>query len=189
MAARPVVSAALIAFAIGCSQPPPPAPKPDAAAVKAATMAFWAKWSAADTAGNVAALVGMISPNAAFDAAGMKHMMTRADFETAMKGAFKSMKVTSEVITPSADWADGDHYYEQGSFTESSVTGGKGKTEYGRYFAAFAKDSAGTLTLERGAFLTDSTPAMKMTKAPSKAATPTKAPAKAPTKKAPSKKS
>jgi ketosteroid isomerase-like protein len=190
MIARRVAMLSAVALAVGCAPPAPP-PKPDAAAVKAATTAFWAKWAAADIAGDIPGLIAMVSPNAAFDGVGMKPMMGRAAWEAALKEMYKTTKYTSLTVTPGADWADGDHYYEQGSFTEGSMTGNKGKTEYGRYFVAFAKDSAGNLLLERGAFVSDSTPAMKPApKTPSKTAAPSKAaPAKSPAKKAPTKKS
>lgn len=186
MTARPVVSAALIAFAIGCSQPPPPA-APDAAAVKAMLAPFWTKFAAADVACDANALGSMVATDSKFDGAGMA-LNGRAAYVGMLQTVCKTTKYTSLNVSASEDWAEGSHLYERGTFVEASETGGKGKTEYGKYFVVFNKDSAGNVLMSRGAFITDSTPAMKMTKAPAKAA-PSKAPAKAPAKKAPAKKS
>jgi ketosteroid isomerase-like protein len=187
MVARRIAAVSLVAIAVACSQPPPPAPKPDAAAVKATLAPFWTKMAAAEVACDANALGSMVTTDAKFDGAGMA-LNGRAAYVSLVQTQCKTTKFTNFNTSPSEDWADGDHLYERGTFTEGSMTGNKGKTEYGKYFVQFDKDSTGNVWMSRGAFMTDSTPALKMTKAPAKAA-PTKAPAKAPAKRAASKKS
>jgi hypothetical protein len=189
MAVRRIVPAALIAAAIGCAQPAPP-PKPDAAAVKATLAPLWAKFAAADIACDANALGSMVTADAKFDGAGMS-LNSRAAYVGMVQTVCKTTKFTSLNVSPSEDWAEGDRLYERGSYIEGSMTGNKGKTEYGRYFVQFDKDSTGAVWMSRGAFITDSAPAMKPApRTPSKAAAPSKAaPAKSPAKKAPTKKS
>jgi ketosteroid isomerase-like protein len=192
MTARRLIPAALIATAIGCAQPAPPPAKPDAAAVKAGIAAYWAKWAVADTSNNINNTSPMMTPDFAFDVTGAPSVRGRSTWASMATGMMKDVKTTSFAVAPSDDWADGDHWYEQGHYTEGHLNKGKPDNEWGRYLAVFQKDSTSTLLLSRIMVISDSTRPVKAAKTPAKAA-PTKAPAKAATKaparKAPSKKS
>jgi len=116
------------------------APAIDSAAVRSATAAFWQRWAAADTAGDVAALRAMVGDSARLDVRGLPPMLGRAAFAAALEPMLKAMKVVSEVITPEMTTAISNELaYETGNYTEQTVTDGKAAMNYGRYAGALAR--------------------------------------------------
>ena len=115
-------------------------PVVDSAAVKSATVAFWQRWAAADTAGDRAALTAMVGDSARLDVRGLSPLLGRAAFAAALEPMIKARKVVSEVITPEATVAISNELaYETGNYTEQTLAAGKVERDYGRYAGALAK--------------------------------------------------
>jgi len=148
MSARHTFSTLALALVIAAFAKPAEqtaaAPAVDSAAVKAAVADVWSRWSAADTAGNLEALVTLVADSARFDFRGMPPMVGRASFRAMAETNMKSMDVTSLVITPEMTVAISNELaYETGNFTEGYTTGGKSMVDHGRYAAAVLKDADG----------------------------------------------
>ena len=148
MSARHTCSTLALALAIAaCAKPAEQtaaAPAVDSAAVKAAVADVWARWSAADTAGNVDAVTALVTDSARLDFRGMPPIMGRASFRTMAQTALKDMDITSLVITPEMTEAISNELaYETGNYTEGYITGKKSMVDYGRYAAAVMKEADG----------------------------------------------
>jgi uncharacterized protein (TIGR02246 family) len=116
----------------------------DSAAVKSAVADLWTRWAAADTAGNVEALAGMVSDSARLDIRGMPPLLGRAAYKAYAETALKAMDVTAVSIMPEMTTAISNELaYETGNFTEGYTMGGKKMTDYGRYASAVRKDADG----------------------------------------------
>ena len=144
---RMLSSLALIATAGACAKPADQtaaAPAVDSAAVKAATADVWARWAAADTAGNADAIAALVTDSVRLDFRGFPPMLGREAVRTAVATVFKTNKVTAVSIVPEMTEAISNELaYETGNFTESFSMGGKSMTEYGRYAAALMKGTDG----------------------------------------------
>jgi len=119
-------------------------PAVDSAAVRAAIGDVWQRWIAADTAGNIAALAGMIADSARLDVRGMPPFIGRASVQSFFETLFKTTKVNSESFTPDMTIPISNELaYQNGDYVETMTTKGKASTEYGRYAIAFRKDADG----------------------------------------------
>jgi ketosteroid isomerase-like protein len=162
--ALPTLALALIWAA--CSPPAtqqaaaPPAV--DSAAVKAAVADLWQRWSAADTAADLAALVEMVGDSARIDVMGLPPMVGRAAWKAAAEAGFKTMKYTSMNIRPEMTVPISNELaYENGSYTEGSVQGKQKQMAYGRYAGALRKYPDGKWRIAYIMVFADSTPAVK----------------------------
>ena len=119
-------------------------PAVDSAAARAAIADAWQRWIAADTAGNVAALVAMWGDSARADIRGMPPIMGRAAAQAFFESAFKDSKVNAESVTPDMTVpVSNDLVYQNGNYVETMTTKGKTSTDYGRYALALHKDADG----------------------------------------------
>ena len=134
----------------------------DTAAVQAAVAGFWPRWIASATAGDTVAMSALLNDSVRIDSRGMPPVLGRAGWMTMFETMLKSMKVESEVITPeTTSVVDNDLVYQTGDFAETTTTGGKTQTEYGRYAAAIRKDADGQWRLRYIMAFADSTVPVK----------------------------
>jgi uncharacterized protein (TIGR02246 family) len=150
-----------------CAKPASPpaaaAPAVDSAAVKAAVADVWQRYTAADTAGNVTAVMAMIGDSARADVRGMPPLIGKAAWQNFYETAFKSSKFTAVTVTPDLTIAISNELaYQNGSYAESSTTKGKSTTEYGRYACAIRKDADGQWRFAYVMAFADSTSNKKM---------------------------
>jgi len=137
-------------------------PAVDSAAVRAAIGDAWQRWIAADTAGNIAALVAMVGDSARLDVRGTPPILGRAGFEAWANTLLKGVKVNAESVTPDMTIpVANDLVYQNGDYTETMTTKGKTSTEYGRYALALHKDPDGQWRWAYVMAFTDSTVAKK----------------------------
>jgi len=165
-ARRAVSGLAFIVVLAACTPPAPQqaaaAPVVDSAAVRSATLAFWQRWAAADTAGDVAAIGAMVADSSRVDVRGSPPMIGRAAFVAAAEPMMKAMKVESEVITPETTVAISNELaYETGNYTERTRTGGKAAMNYGRYAGALRKYPDGQWRIAYIMVFSDSTVPVK----------------------------
>ncbi|HEY9383311.1 MAG TPA: hypothetical protein VIP80_07325 [Gemmatimonadales bacterium] len=134
----------------------------DSAAVTAAVADLWQRWIAADTAGNVDALVSMVNDSVRIDMRGMPPLLGRAAWRTAAETAFKSAKYTSMSIMPTMTAAiTNELAYQLGDYTEGSLVGGKRMMDYGRFAGAIRKDADGQWRIAYIMVFADSTVSVK----------------------------
>lgn len=134
----------------------------DTAAVQAAVAGFWPRWISAATAGDTAAMGALLNDSVRIDSRGMPPVLGRAGWMTMFETMMKATKVESEAITPEqTSVIDNDLAYETGDFMETTTTGGKTQTEYGRYAAAIRKDADGQWRLRYIMAFGDSTVPVK----------------------------
>ena len=148
MSVRYTVATLAFALAVAaCAKPAEEtaaAPAVDSAAVKAAVADVWARWSAADTAGNVDAVTALVTDSARLDLRGVPPVMGRASFRAMAETALKEMDITSLVITPEMTEAISNELaYETGNYTEAYIRDGKSMVDHGRYAAAVMKEADG----------------------------------------------
>ena len=148
MSARRVFSTLALAMLIAaCAKPAEQTaavPAVDSAAVKAAVADVWVRWSAADTAGNVEAVVALVADSARLDFRGMPPLIGRAAFRTMAEANLKSMDISALNIIPEMTTAISDGLaYETGNYVEAYTMNRKNLTDYGRYAAAVGKDADG----------------------------------------------
>jgi uncharacterized protein (TIGR02246 family) len=148
MSARLTCSTLALALVVAaCAKPAEQtaaAPTVDSAAVKAAVADVWTRWVAADTAGNLEALVALVADSARFDIRGMPPMVGRASFRTTAETMMKSMDLTSLMITPEMTEAISNELaYESGNYTEAYTMNKKNLVDHGRYAAAVMKEADG----------------------------------------------
>ena len=134
----------------------------DSTAVRAGVADLWQRWIAADTAGNVDALVGMVADSVRIDMRGMPPMIGRAAWKAMAEAGYKTTKYTSMTITPGATFpVSNELAYEFGDYTEGSTTGGKSTMDYGRYATAVRKDADGQWRIAYIMVFADSTVQVK----------------------------
>ncbi len=114
----------------------------DTAAVVSAVGAYWQRWVAAATAGDVTAMGALMTDSVRIDSKGLPPMIGKAAWATVFEPMLKTTKVDSEVITPEITTAVSNELaYQTGNYVEATTTAGKSQTDYGRYAAAIRKDS------------------------------------------------
>jgi len=149
MSARgPISSLALTLTLFACAKPADQAAMApaavDSAAVRAAVADLWARWVAADTAGNVDALAAMVGDSARIDVRGMPPFLGREAWRATATQAMRMMDVTSMSITPDMTIPISNELaYQNGNYVESYLEGKKSSTDYGRYATAVRKDPDG----------------------------------------------
>lgn len=134
----------------------------DTAAVQAAVAGFWPRWIASATANDTAAMGALLNDSVRIDSKGLPPVLGRAAWITIFETLMKGTKVESEAITPEqTSVIDNDLAYQTGDFMETTTTGGKTQTEYGRYAAAIRKDADGQWRLRYIMAFADSTVPVK----------------------------
>lgn len=134
----------------------------DSAAVRAGVADLWQRWVTADTAGNIDALVAMVSDSVRIDMRGMPPMLGRAAWKAMAEAGYKTTKYTSMSITPGMTFpVSNELAYEYGNYTEGSSTGGKSMMDYGRYATALRKDTDGQWRIAYIMVFADSTVPVK----------------------------
>lgn len=145
---RPLLFGIVLA---ACAQPAPEAAEPaapavDTAAVLAGVADMWARWAVADTAGDVAALVGLIEEDARLDIKGMPAVLGRAAAEAVMAGAFEQMDYVEASVAPTMTVAlSNDLAHQAGTYMERYTAKGQTgeMTDYGRYAVALVRGADG----------------------------------------------
>ena len=116
----------------------------DSAAVTAAATDYWQRWTAAATAGDLAAMGALLTDSVRIDSKGMPPIIGKAGWAAAFEPMLKNTKVDAEVVTPEMTIAVSNELaYQTGNFVETTTSAGKSQTEYGRYAASMRKDSDG----------------------------------------------
>lgn len=139
-----LIAAALTACTPGESQEAAVPMAVDSAAVISGVGGYWASWIAAATAGDMAAMSGLISDSVRLDIKGFPPMIGKAGFVATFEPLMKTMKMDSEVITPEQTTAISNELaYQTGDYMETMTAAGKTQTEYGRYAAAIGKGADG----------------------------------------------
>src|SRR6185503_9542593 len=149
MIRRHMVQTVTLAMALGACTPKPAeqaaAPAAvDTAAVVSATRDYWQRWSAAATAGDMAAMGALLIDSVRIDSKGAPPMVGKPGWAAVFEPMMKSTKVDAEVITPERTNAISNELaYQTGDYLETTTSAGKSQTEYGRYAAALRKDADG----------------------------------------------
>jgi len=148
MLARSAFTGVALIVLVACApkakeQAAPPAAV-DSAAVVSAAAGYWPRWIAAVTAGDMAAMGGLVSDSVRLDLKGFAPMVGKAAFLATFEPLMKATKMDSEVITPELTTAISNELaYQTGDYVETMTTAGKTQTEYGRYAAAIGKGADG----------------------------------------------
>ncbi|HEV8612171.1 MAG TPA: hypothetical protein VGQ73_01600 [Gemmatimonadales bacterium] len=167
MSARRAFSSLGLALVIAaCAQPAnQPAmttPAVDSAAVKAAVADFWQRWTVADTSGNVAALVAMVTDSARADVRGAPPILGRSAMQAFFEPMYKTTKFTSLMMMPDMTIPiSNEMAYQNGSYMEGSTSKGKNMMDYGRYASALRKDADGQWRMAYIMVFADSTVPVK----------------------------
>jgi len=122
------------------------APAVDTAAVVAGVADLWAKWAAADKAGDLPAFMALLTEDVRMDAKGMPPIAGRAAAQAAMAGPFGQATYLDVGATPDFTVAASNELAHQaGTYYERyTVKGQKGEiTDYGRYASAVVKGPDG----------------------------------------------
>lgn len=160
---RFLTSALLGALVLACAQPAPEAPAAPAVDTTAAVAAIgdlWTRWSAADTAGDVAALAGMVTENFIMDAMGIPATVGREAARAVWEPMATEIDYSASAITPDKTVVVSNELAHQaGTFTSTFTAKGKKgtMTEYGRYIAAVVKEADGQWRAAYVMAMTDST--------------------------------
>ena len=134
----------------------------DSAKVKAAVTDFWAQWVAADTAANVPGLAALISDSIRIDSKSLPAMIGKPAWQDFIARMLQTSKVLSEVIMPDVTIAVSDDLaYQNGNYVESTLTGKKTATDYGRYAGALERGADGKWRLRYIMSFSDSSVAAK----------------------------
>jgi len=134
----------------------------DSTAVRAAVADLWQRWIAADTAGNVDALVSMVGDSVRIDMRGMPPILGRAAWKSMAEAGYKTTKYTSMTITPGGTFpVSNELAYEFGNYTEGATTAGKSTMDHGRYATAVRKDADGQWRIAYIMVFADSTVSVK----------------------------
>ena len=134
----------------------------DSAAVTTAATDYWQRWSAAATAGDLAAMGALLTDSVRIDSKGAPPMIGKAGWAATFEPMMKTSKIDSEVITPEITTVISNELaYQTGDFVETTATAGKSQTEYGRYAAAIRKDADGQWRLTYIMAFADSTVPVK----------------------------
>ena len=138
-------------------------PVVDSAAVRAAVADLWVRWSGADTAGNVAAIVEMVTDSVRVDIPGMPPILGRASWKAAAEAMYRQFKYDALNMVPEQTLAVSNELaYQRGSFHQGNTDrSGKRSMEYERYATAIRKDADGKWRLAYWMAFTDSTIAIK----------------------------
>ncbi len=116
----------------------------DTAAVTAAVSVLWQRWITADTSGNVAALVALVSDSVRMDFRGMPPILSKEAWQAAAEAAFKGARYPTLTITPDMTVpVSNELVYQNGNYSETIVAGGQTMMDHGRYATAIRKDPDG----------------------------------------------
>ncbi|MGQ0703393.1 MAG: YybH family protein [Gemmatimonadales bacterium] len=116
----------------------------DTAAMVAAANDVWQRWIAADTTGNVAALLELVTDSVRMDFRGMPPVIGKEAWRQAAENAFKAAKYPSITITPDMTVPVSDSLiYQNGSYSETIVMGNNTTMDYGRYATAIRRGADG----------------------------------------------
>jgi ketosteroid isomerase-like protein len=155
----------LIASFAACGPRPSPEPAAavvDTAAVETAVAGFWPRWIAAATAGDTAAMGGLLADSVRIDAKGFPPILGRASWVAIFATTLTTSKVESETITPEQTTVVSNELaYQTGDFVETVTADGKTQTEYGRFAAALRKFPDGQWRLNYIMAFPDSTVPVK----------------------------
>lgn len=139
-----VALAALVACTPKAEEQAAPPAAVDSAAVVSAAVGYWPRWIAAVTAGDMAAMGGLVSDSVRLDLKGFAPMVGKAAFLASFEPLMKTTKVDSEIVTAEQTTAISNELaYQTGDYAETTTTAGKSQTAYGRYAAAIGKGADG----------------------------------------------
>ena len=135
----------------------------DSAAVTAAVSDLWARWTVADSAGDVAAVADMVTDSVRLDVRGMPAILGRAAWQAAAAGMYKMFKYDALSISPEMTAAvTNELAYQIGSYSQGAMDAKKKHTkDYNRYAASIRKDADGKWRLAYWMSFADSTVAIK----------------------------
>jgi uncharacterized protein (TIGR02246 family) len=138
------------AFSLGlvaCTQPASDqaaAPAIDSVAVRAAADDFWARYIAADTAGNLDALMTLWDDSVRADVRGAPVLLGKAAVRAFVEPIFRTTKYTAMSVTPDMTVPiSNEMLYQNGSYMQTSTSGGKSAAEHGRFAVALLKGADG----------------------------------------------
>lgn len=116
----------------------------DTAAVVAGVNELWTRWSAADVAGDIEALIALSTPGIRFDAMGVPPIVGHEAARAAWAPVFQATDYTEAMITPEMTVAvTNDLAHSMGKYFSRFTTNGKAGAEYGRYVAAAVRGADG----------------------------------------------
>jgi uncharacterized protein (TIGR02246 family) len=135
----------------------------DSAAVTAAVADLWARWTVADSAGDVAAIADMVTDSVRLDVRGMPAIMGRAAWQAAAEGMYKMLKYDALSMSPEMTAAVSNELaYQFGSYRQGARDAKKHHTmDYSRYAATIRKDADGKWRLAYWMSFADSTIVIK----------------------------
>lgn len=137
-----------LAMALACAPAAEQAAAPpavDTAGFTSAITDLWARYEAADTAGNVEALLALYAPTARLDLQGMPPVLGREALEPVARAMAASRRLTSLRVMPvSTTVVSNQLAYQGGTYFETFAAGGQDSSVYGRYVSAIVRDSTGT---------------------------------------------
>lgn len=159
---RGPVAALAVAAALACAPPAteqavaPPAV--DSAGVTQAVEDLWSRYIAADTAGNVDAVLALYSETARLDAPGVPPAVGRAAIDSVARAMTASRDLNSLMIHTAATYVAGNEMaYTRGTYMETYTANQKTATDYGRYASAVVKGADGQWRIQYLMAFTDST--------------------------------
>jgi ketosteroid isomerase-like protein len=129
-----------------CAQPAgqPAAVAIDSAAVSAAATNFWQRYSQAVVANDTVAMLALMDDSIRVDARGMPALIGKAALQAQFSSIWKNTRYTALTVTPDLTIpASSDQVYQNGSFVETTSSGGKDMTEFGRYASAIVRGADG----------------------------------------------
>lgn len=139
-------------------------PAVDSAAVRAAVADLWARYTTADSAGDVAAIMDFVTDSVRFDMRGMPAIVGKPAWQAAATGMYQMYKYEAIRMNPERTIAmTNDLAYERGSYHQAmtEVKTRKKTTDYGRYATAIRKDADGKWRMVYMMAFVDSTVAAK----------------------------
>jgi ketosteroid isomerase-like protein len=155
----------IVVSAAACApkEPPPPAPPVvDSTRVRADVADYWQRWIAADTAGSIPGMADLVSDSVRIDNKGGPPILGKAAWQSFAEAMLRGVDVLSETITPDVTIAVSNELaYQNGDYAETSMSGKKKTTDYGRYAAALEKSSDGRWRMRYIMAFSDSTVAAK----------------------------
>ena len=159
---RGLVAAMALGAALACAPPAteqaaePPAV--DSAGVTQAVEDLWSRYSAADTAGNVDAVMALYTETARLDVPGVPPALGRAAIDSVARMMTASRDLNSLMIHTAATYVvSNEMAYTRGTYMETYVANKKSATDYGRYASAVVKGADGQWRIQYLMAFPDST--------------------------------
>ena len=152
----------IAAAALGACAQQAPAPAMvavDTAAVNAGLAGVRAKYIAAETAGDAAAVAALYFPTGGIDYAGAPTMMGRDAVQAGMTAAWaaRGHPEMAHIVPTSTNPYDNSNATEIGTYHNMGKLNGKGTHEWGRYLISLSKDTDGSWKINYLMAFADST--------------------------------